>query len=194
MWIAVPAAPPSENNNGDKENDPWVWWNRLRLLANGSNRLGVALILGADVPDETMVQRWLGEPIRAVFIDTKAFLTNRAMYPVLPKAHQRVLQQLLRLGAQPIITGHCRSSKGYLSYAQYLAHMYKTSPPKSVIENFAAGYEDTLQCPLQPLMDNLESQTYETFERDPTKYELYHQAVMAALVDMVPVEERETKT
>lgn len=26
-----------------------------------------------------------------------------------------------------------------------------------------------LQSPLQPLMDNLESQTYETFERDATK-------------------------
>jgi len=29
------------------------------------------------------------------------------------------------------------------------------------------GYEDYLQSPLQPLMDNLESGTYEVFEKDP---------------------------
>ena len=40
-------------------------------------------------------------------------------------------------------------------------------------EKFTSAYKDTLQSPLQPLMDNLESQTYETFERDPVKYERY---------------------
>ncbi len=35
--------------------------------------------------------------------------------------------------------------------------------------------------PLQPLMDNLESYTYETFEKDPIKYDLYRQAVEKAL-------------
>jgi protein arginine N-methyltransferase 5 len=33
-----------------------------------------------------------------------------------------------------------------------------------------AGYRDFLQAPLQPLMDNLEAQTYETFEKDAKKY------------------------
>ena len=28
------------------------------------------------------------------------------------------------------------------------------------------------QAPLQPLKDNLESQTYETFEKDPIKYQV----------------------
>ena len=35
--------------------------------------------------------------------------------------------------------------------------------------------------PLQPLMDDLESLTYETFEKDPVKYDLYQQAVEKAL-------------
>jgi protein arginine N-methyltransferase 5 len=39
------------------------------------------------------------------------------------------------------------------------------------------------QAPLQPLMDNLESQTYETFERDPIKYRNYEDAIHAALQD-----------
>ena len=39
------------------------------------------------------------------------------------------------------------------------------------------------QAPLQPLQDNLESQTYETFERDPVKYKQYQEAVRRALID-----------
>jgi protein arginine N-methyltransferase 5 len=34
-------------------------------------------------------------------------------------------------------------------------------------------YWDYLQAPLQPLMDNLESSVYETFEKDPIKYQKY---------------------
>ena len=39
------------------------------------------------------------------------------------------------------------------------------------------------QSPLQPLMDNLESATYETFERDSHKYSQYELAMAAALSD-----------
>lgn len=41
--------------------------------------------------------------------------------------------------------------------------------------------EDYLQAPLQPLMDNLESQTYEAFEKDPVKYAQYEKAIVKAL-------------
>ena len=37
------------------------------------------------------------------------------------------------------------------------------------------------QIPLQPLADNLESQTYEVFEKDPVKYVNYEQ-VMSLLL------------
>ena len=39
------------------------------------------------------------------------------------------------------------------------------------------------QAPLQPLQDHLESSTYETFERDATKYTTYMEAVRRALLD-----------
>ena len=51
-----------------------------------------------------------------------------------------------------------------------------------------------LQAPLQPLQDNLESQTYETFERDTKKYTAYEEAVVAALLDRVPQAEAATRT
>ena len=46
-------------------------------------------------------------------------------------------------------------------------------------------YRDYLQAPLQPLMDNLESVTYETFEKDASKYIQYEEAVRCALLDLV---------
>jgi protein arginine N-methyltransferase 5 len=44
--------------------------------------------------------------------------------------------------------------------------------------------------PLQPLSDNLESITYEVFERDPIKYEWYERAVCSALQDWVDQEKQ----
>uniref|UniRef100_A0A8C0FYC3 Protein arginine N-methyltransferase 5 n=1 Tax=Chelonoidis abingdonii TaxID=106734 RepID=A0A8C0FYC3_CHEAB len=43
-----------------------------------------------------------------------------------------------------------------------------------------------------PLMDNLESQTYEVFEKDPIKYSQYQQAIYRCLLDRVPEEEKDT--
>ena len=50
-----------------------------------------------------------------------------------------------------------------------------------------------VQAPLQPLQDNLELQTYETFEKDLTKYAQYEEAVLAALRDRVPEAEAGTR-
>lgn len=52
-------------------------------------------------------------------------------------------------------------------------------------ESFEYPYLDYLQSPLQPLRDNLESQTYETFERDPVKYAQYEEAIYQCLSDRV---------
>ena len=42
------------------------------------------------------------------------------------------------------------------------------------------NYLDFLQIPLQPLRDNLPSQTYECFEEDTAKYDLYQEAMVLA--------------
>lgn len=52
-----------------------------------------------------------------------------------------------------------------------------------MVDTFAPGYQDLLQSPLQPLADNLESMTYEVFEKDPIKYEWYERAIALALKD-----------
>jgi len=73
--------------------------------------------------------------------------------------------------------------KDPLSHLKYLRHLHHSQPPRDHIEGFASGYQDFLQNPLQPLADNLESVTYEVFEKDPVKYEWYERAVAAALRD-----------
>ena len=55
--------------------------------------------------------------------------------------------------------------------------------PRTRLERFGAGYQDYLQAPLQPLTDNLESITYEVFEKDPVKYDCYEEAMKRALTD-----------
>lgn len=70
------------------------------------------------------------------------------------------------------------------SHLRYLRHLQATQPQRSMVDRFAVGYQDYLQSPLQPLTDNLESITYEVFEKDPIKYEWYQRAVALALQDL----------
>lgn len=75
------------------------------------------------------------------------------------------------------------SAGGHLAYAQYVRFLYRKSHELVPVEKYAQGYMDHLQQPLQPLMDNLEGETYEGFEKDPIKYRQYEEAVFRALMD-----------
>ena len=70
-----------------------------------------------------------------------------------------------------------------LHHLNLMRRLQQEQPPQTVLERFGAGYQDILQAPLQPLTDNLESITYEVFEKDPVKYDLYLQAIERALMD-----------
>ena len=70
----------------------------------------------------------------------------------------------------------------HLSHIRYLQ---KRQPAQTVVEKYGSGYQDYLQVPLQPLTDNLESMTYEVFEKDPIKYEQYELAIRRALRDWI---------
>ncbi|KAG8527730.1 uncharacterized protein KY384_007884 [Bacidia gigantensis] len=70
-----------------------------------------------------------------------------------------------------------------LAHIRYLRWLQSEQPKKTYLEVQGEGYQDYLQAPLQPLTDNLESMTYEVFEKDPVKYDLYEQAISNALND-----------
>lgn len=169
----------------------WHWWNTFRTLCDNNKRIGLALELSADLPEEAELQQWCGEPVKSVFLPTSLFLTNKKGFPVLSKCHQLFLQRLYKMDIQPVICGSCHHpEKGMQTYHQYINHLYQTMTPADAIEEFAKGYEDFLQNPLQPLMDNLESHTYEVFEKDPVKYTQYQKAIYQALVERVKDDDR----
>uniref|UniRef100_A0A3B4EDC2 Protein arginine N-methyltransferase 5 n=1 Tax=Pygocentrus nattereri TaxID=42514 RepID=A0A3B4EDC2_PYGNA len=206
FWIRVPLLAPEDTREDLIENEPsnqiddsnneektWGWWHSFRTLCDYNKRICLAIEIGADIPSDTVIDKWLGEPIKAAILPTSIFLTNKKGFPVLSKAHQRIIFRLFKLEAQFIFTGTNRhSEKDFRSYLQYLEYLNQNRPAPNAYELFAKGYEDYLQSPLQPLMDNLESQTYEVFEKDPIKYSQYQQAVYKCLLDRVPEEQKET--
>ncbi|KAJ5098419.1 hypothetical protein N7532_005420 [Penicillium argentinense] len=68
-------------------------------------------------------------------------------------------------------------------HLSYVRNLQQRQPARTPIERFGVGYQDYLQAPLQPLTVNLESITYEVFEKDPIKYEWYERAITKALKD-----------
>ena len=76
-----------------------------------------------------------------------------------------------------------RISKDPIPHLVYIRYVQRNQPIRTPIERFGAGYQDYLQAPLQPLTDNLESVTYEVFEKDPVKYDWYERAIAQALKD-----------
>uniref|UniRef100_A0A6I8Q3R0 Protein arginine N-methyltransferase 5 n=1 Tax=Xenopus tropicalis TaxID=8364 RepID=A0A6I8Q3R0_XENTR len=207
FWMRVPLMAPNDLRDDIIENEPlsqseednideertWIWWHNFRSLCDYNKRVALAIEVGADLPNGHIIDRWLGEPIKAAFLPTSIFLTNKKGFPVLSKVHQRLIFRLFKLEVQFVISGaHHHSEKDFCSYLQYLEYLSQNRPPPNAYEMFAKGYEDYLQSPLQPLMDNLESQTYEVFEKDPVKYSQYQQAVYKCLLDRVPEEEKET--
>ncbi|CAG2107263.1 unnamed protein product [Medioppia subpectinata] len=199
FWIQIPIHSPVESsevwrNDSDDNNhmeDTWFRWQRIRSHMAVDRRVAIALELNGDLPDETSLSRWAGEPVKAVVISTSIFQTNRKEYPVLTKTHQIFIRNLITKMSNDIhfiIKGHNRHTD-MRHYIQYLEHIRNTQLPHDQVANFAKGYEDFLQIPLQPLMDNLESCTYEVFEKDPIKYEQYGKAINEALNDLVTDEE-----
>uniref|UniRef100_A0A1B6CEQ6 Protein arginine N-methyltransferase n=1 Tax=Clastoptera arizonana TaxID=38151 RepID=A0A1B6CEQ6_9HEMI len=198
IWVRIPMVAPSETAYSYRKNkgkliteNTWQMWNKFRSLCNSDRRLGIALEVTSDLPSEDEILRWLGEPIKCIVLSTDIFITNRKGYPVLSKSHQAFIKLLVNMDIQIVVTG-ARRHEVIAHYTQYLEHLWKTLPSTDSISCYAKGYEDFLQCPLQPLMDNLESSTYEVFERDPVKYSEYQRAIYTALLDRVSDEEKDT--
>lgn len=200
-----------------QNNDSWEWWNTFRLLCEHHSQLSIALDILSSLPSANSVGRWSGEPVRAAIVHTDAFLTNARGYPCLSKRHQKLVTTCFNYSIQIVISGaplhhvsgrsvespeennnHAIGEDGQIPkthlkpYLDYIGYLYQRLEPLSDQERFELGYRDFLQAPLQPLMDNLEAQTYETFEKDTVKYAQYKKAVHAALLDRVPEEKAST--
>lgn len=174
----------------DCEASEWSQWNKIRSMCETSSALHVALRIESfdlatttDSTDDTdLWNRWMGEPVRALFLEMSMFIPNATGYPTLPPKARKIVVRFFERGVQFVLCGRPRHVNGYAPYQMYLQHLCtKSATDLSSRDEFESPFYDYLQIPLQPLGDNLESQTYETFEKDPVKYARYEEAVYCAL-------------
>ncbi|KMT17602.1 hypothetical protein BVRB_2g035540 [Beta vulgaris subsp. vulgaris] len=222
LWLRIPLRKHEDGDLMDDQPlggdpiDSWETWNSFRQLCEHSSQLSVALDVLGSLPSTNSLGRWLGEPVRAAIIFTNSFLTNARGHPCLSKRHQKLLTLFFNHSVQVVISGgsahsvpvialesatnnasnHVDSDLGHplRSYLYYIGYIYQKMDPLPEQELYELSYRDFLQSPLQPLMDNLEAQTYETFEKDTVKYLQYQRAVSKALLDRIPDEKASSVT
>ncbi|KAF9450345.1 PRMT5-domain-containing protein [Macrolepiota fuliginosa MF-IS2] len=194
------SSPTSSGISSESEmNATWEMWDLIRSICDYNTRLTLTLDLTPPLPTKLgVLSKWAAESVRYIFLPASTFIANTKGYPVLPKPTQCFIRDSMIHRPTVIFAGanankHLRG--GEAAYSQYIQFLEKTSPAvrnaqkAGSVENFAQGYQDYLQAPLQPLMDNLQSMTYQTFEQDPVKYERYEEAIFRALAEW-PASER----
>lgn len=150
-------------------------------------------------PSAGALARWSAEPVNYIWLPASSFIPNAKGYPVLSKACQAFIREMGKQNPTYILsqtTMKRHSAGGHNAYLQYIRHITSTPQPglntqPRAIMALPAGasekfqdYSDYLQAPLQPLMDDLGSMTYNIFENDPVKYAQYETAITQALLDL----------
>ncbi|KJA22882.1 hypothetical protein HYPSUDRAFT_66634 [Hypholoma sublateritium FD-334 SS-4] len=185
-------------DSGASVNATWEIWDVIRSMCDYNPRLTLTLDLSPALPTTLgVLSKWAAESVRHIFLPSSTFIANMKGYPVLPKPTQQFIRDSMIHRPMIVLAGvgdgH-HSKGGEAAYSQYVRHLEKTSAAvlatkqPGTVENFAQGYQDFLQAPLQPLMDNLPSVTYQTFEQDPVKYAQYEEAMYHAFLDHPPNE------
>lgn len=168
--VACSAASPPPQQQGQQAASWGRLWNQMQALAGFHPRLGVLLQVPAEMPPASEVERWLGEPVKALALPASAFIRNRKGFPVLPKAHQDLVARFLRLGVQVLLTNDLAPAEaaaeptpaeGALMSAaaqgqeelvhpmrlhwEYLSYLFRKLPQLSANEELERGYRDFLQ-------------------------------------------------
>lgn len=192
----------------------WDTWNVIRTLCNYNENLHVSLGAPMTNIPSAVLDRWLHEPISFYLISVTKFISNAKSYPVLNKFNQLILWKMLqfkslelpviilhgvdRIGQENELVEYDSNKKStYLSYIQHLVSISKKSSFVPYISEFILSeLKDSgvskqfinspavLQCPLEPLTENLQDYTYNLFEKDSFKYEQYGRAFIKALIQL----------
>lgn len=126
VWVHMPMCVRAQQ---EIEEDSWEWWNKFRSLCDYDKKIGLALELSTELPNEHQLQRWLGEPVKCLIIPTSLFITNQRDFPVLSRSHQELIRRFLTLDVQYIIKGRNRHGdiSQYLNYITFLGKKLYTS-------------------------------------------------------------------
>ncbi|KAI8321959.1 Skb1 methyltransferase, partial [Martensiomyces pterosporus] len=173
----------------------WLLWNELRLLCNSDSRLQIALELDVGPDDGLDIAQWVAEPVQLVMLPTRMFTTNAAGFPVLAKRHQEIVRRWMQFNVAFVVSEQIGAAQpdqvGMGDYIRYVRHLGSSMPERDAASAASDEYHDVLQAPLQPLMDHLESVTYEVFEQDLPKYDMYEEAMVQAISDFAQVQQAE---
>lgn len=166
-----------------KTNIAWQAYQKFKRLCNYNTQISLCIDITRDLADDKNVERWCAENIKMVTVSKSLFLTNKKGFPVLSKAHQRVVKKFMTYRVKITLVGD-HPKDNLEDYHKYLCYLFKNHAIfKTEEERMDVQYQNYLQQPLQPLMHNLSAGTYEVFENDTMKYYRYEQAIQAALVD-----------
>ncbi|KAJ2888605.1 hypothetical protein FB639_000526 [Coemansia asiatica] len=139
-------------------------------------QMDTALSVALDLSRECDIEQWRAEPVQLAVVPEPMFTANPSGYPVLWRKDQEIVRRLSEIGAAIAV----RHSGDASDCVRYLRHLTQAAD-KSAAQEATDLYRDVLQVPLQPLMNHLESVTYETFEADLPKYDAYEIAIRSAL-------------
>lgn len=123
VWINIPMVHPSQYSPlAEEKHDSWQWWNNFRTYCSYDKRVGVVLEMPdiEHLPTPEEVNRWIGEPVRALIIPTSLFLMNQYHKPVLSKSHQELIKKFMTIDVQYIIKADTEvdlgSFQGYMNF------------------------------------------------------------------------------
>lgn len=66
-----------ENEYEEAWNEPWQWWTKFHECMEWDKKIGVVLEISADLPSQDILNRWLGEPVKAIVLPTSLFHNNK---------------------------------------------------------------------------------------------------------------------
>ena len=178
-------------------------WRSVSQLLNHDANVSVALVLNAAIPVCDMY-KWIGTNISCIFVPYSVFSriksgkkSNKSGGFTLPVDFALFIVELMEVydGISIVLTGRREtvlSPDELDEYDQeyflesinslYLQVREKKSQ-RNLYNKFCDKYKDSLRTPLQPLINNLESNTYTVMEKDPVKYLSYRNAIKQAILD-----------
>ncbi|UKJ87656.2 type II protein arginine methyltransferase [Theileria orientalis] len=183
-------------------NQSWNTWYMVYELCSFSEKLKVCLKLN---PLETEIGMWQAEPVKCVIVSAGSFSRkgdkvkidkNIADYLLFFMSrnlkvivdcdldYRHLVKNPVQYSVQVVPEEKTSISAqiGIRDILVSLRKIYAKLGPMTVQEHYGQGYEDVLQLPLQPLRDNLDSVTYNEFEKCSFKYKAYNTAINLFLV------------
>lgn len=173
-----------------KHDQAWSQWNMLRSHLDADPRIGVCLAIDDDIPDNLEeLERWTGEPVRMIVVTADQFVSspthpNRVRLTPICKSFIRKVVTFNSLKTSLVVEAFS-TMQNLTPHLKHLVHLSNSITEAQQDRQHLIPWHDRLLSPLKPLSSNLDSDTYDVFERDQTKYIIYKDAMIEAIQTLV---------